>query len=483
MTQVGASGNSRELRALLWTTLAAVGSAAMTIGRSALLARLLSPDDFGLFGLVFFAVTAIAALTELGLWRFMIVARFDDAATEHRFLHTVWTWQVLRGLVLMALVAGLAPLYAQSLRLPQLTPLLLVSSASLLISALGSPASSLLYRRLEQRPLALVRLGSELFGLLVTAVLAWRAPSAWALVTGWLAGVGLATLLSYAIHPYRPRLALDRALFSRGLAQSRYIAVVAVMTFVTTQVDNYLVGRILGPASLGLYLFAYRIAALPVDMLQTIVSAVAMPSYSHYRDAGAPVLLEKLRRVMVPTMAVLCAGVVVAVLLRGELVALLGGERWTAAVPLLIPLLLVAVLRSAAIQLGTLLQSVGRAELDAYGKCVEAVLFIPGCALAVIAWGLQGACWAGVAVYALAVLLRTVGVGHVLPGQRMVVTMDWVSCALPAALCAGAGLLAGRAGAPSLLIAPVALAVYGVIVSRLHPQLLRQLAALRAGSH
>ena len=474
-----AAGSARELRALSWTALSTVGGTIMVVGRAALLARLLSPDDFGLFGLVFFALSAPSTLTDLGFARLIIVARFEDAGQERRFLDTAWTAHLVRSVLLAVLVVCFAAPYATSVHEPRLIPLLIVSSAWLIIAALSSPGSLLLYRQLQQRALALARLGSDLAGLLITAALAWWFPSPWVLVIGLLCGASLATLASYAIHPYRPRFAWDRALFQRGFAQSRYIAIVTAMTFVTTQADNYLVGRIMGPAALGVYLFAYRLAALPVEMLQTVVSSVAMPAFARHRDAGAAVLADQLRRLLVPTTALLCAGLLPAVLLRDELVSLLGGDRWIAAAPLLVPLFLIAVLRSTAVQMGTLLQSVGRAELDALGKSVEAALFIPGCALSVMTWGLAGACWTGVAVYLLAVVLRTASVSVVLPGQQWAVTSDWARCALPAGVFAFAGLIAEARGGSHMWVTSVAFVLY-VLTIVLQPQLLERVAGLIA---
>ncbi|MBS0421279.1 MAG: oligosaccharide flippase family protein [Proteobacteria bacterium] len=470
---------TRELRALSWTAVSTVGGTLITVGRAALLARLLSPDDFGLFGLVFFALSALSTLTDLGFARLIIVAKFEDAGQERRFLDTAWTAHLLRSIILAVLVVCFAVPYATSVHEPRLIPLLVVSSAWLIVAALASPGSLLLYRQLEQRALALARLGSDLVGLLITAALAWSLPSPWVLVIGFLCGAALTTLASYVIHPYRPRFAWDGASFQRGFAQSRYIAIVTAMTFVTTQVDNYLVGRILGPAALGLYLFAYRLAALPVEMLQTVVNSVAMPAFARHRDDGASVLADQLRRVLVPTTALLCAGLLPAVLLRDELVSLLGGDHWTAAGPLLVPLFLIAVLRCTAIQMGTLLQSVGRAQLDALGKSVEAALFIPACAWSVTIWGLPGACWTGVAVYFLAVVLRTASVSVVLPGRQWAVTLDWARSALPAGIFALAGSIAEARGASHMWVAAVALALYLLTVV-LQPHLLERVAALVA---
>jgi lipopolysaccharide exporter len=474
------SRGRRELRALSWSAISAVGGALINLGRAVLLSRLLQPDQFGLFGLVLFALSAAAMLSDLGMGRFAIVASFSGPAEERRFLDTAWTVGAARGAALSVLMVCLAEPYAAAVHQPELAPLLAACSVWLLLVDLASPGVMLLYRHLEQRSLALLRLGTDLSGLAVTALLAWHMRTAWALVIGSLAGAGIGTALSYAVHPYRPRLTVDRKMFRRGFVQGRHIALVVALAFVLTQVDNLIVGRLLGAAALGVYLFAYRLATLPIDHMQAVVGAVAMPAYVHHRSRGPAALAAQLQRVLAPSTALLCAGLLPAVLLRREIVLLLGGARWAEAAPLLPPLLLLALLRCTCIHLNTLLQSVERAELDARAKLVEAALFVPGCALAVQAWGLRGASWAGTLVYALAIVQRTRALRQVVPGQVQAVTLAWGRPALVALGLAAAGLMAERGGASPLWVAPAALAAYVALVLRLEPllpQLLRRLLA------
>jgi O-antigen/teichoic acid export membrane protein len=249
---------------------------------------------------------------------------------------------------------------------------------------------------------------------------------------------------------------------------------------VTTQVDNLIVGRLLGTAALGVYLFAYRLASLPIDHVQAVAGSVAMAAYVRHRFGQPAALAAQLQRVLVPSTSLLCAGLLSVLLLRREIVLLLGGARWADAAPLLPPLLLMSLLRCTCIHLGTLLQSVERAELEARAKLLEAALFIPGCALAVQAWGLQGACWAGALVYALAIAQRTRALRQVLPGQVRAVTAAWSRTAVAALATGAAGLLAEQRGASPLWVAPAALLGYVALALRLEPMLLQRVQQLFA---
>jgi hypothetical protein len=109
-TEATAEGGSdsrgpRELRALSWSAISAVGGALINLGRAVLLPRLLQPDQFGLFGLVLFALSAAAMLTDLGMGRFAIVATFSGPDEERRFLDMAWTVGAARGVALIRVPA------------------------------------------------------------------------------------------------------------------------------------------------------------------------------------------------------------------------------------------------------------------------------------------------------------------------------------------------------------------------------------------
>lgn len=463
------------MRALSWSAVSTIGGALINLGRAVLLSRLLQPQQFGLFGLVVFALSAAAMLSDLGMERLAMIAKFSGGVEQRRFLDTAWTIGFARGAALSVLMACLATPYAAAVHQRELAPLLATCGAWFLIGSLASPGTLLLYRQLEQRSLALQRLSTDFCGFAITALCAWHMRSAWSLVFGWLAGAAFGSAVSYAAHPYRPHFKIDREMFRRSFTQGRHITLAVALSFVTTQIDNLIVGRLLGAAALGVYLFAYRLASLPIDHIQAVAGSVAMSSYVHHRSGPPAVLAAQLQRVLIPFTALLCAGLLPVLLLRREIVLVLGGARWAEAAPLLPPLLLLALLRCTCIHLGTLLQSVERAELEARAKLLEGALFIPICALAVQSWGLLGASWSGVLVYALAIVQRTAAIRRVLPGQVGAVTAAWGRTALAALLISAVGLAAESNGVSPLWVAPSALCVYGAVALRLEPMLRQKL--------
>lgn len=473
------AGRSLVLRALSWSAASALGAALLVVARTLLLPRLLSPEEFGLFGLAWFALSLVSVASDPALGRVALGLKFEGPVEERSFLDTLWTFGLARALALAAVVALAAWPYALLVHQPRLGPLLAVSGLGLLLGAWGSPGGVLLFRQYDQRTLALQRLATEGLTLACTAVAAFLWPTAWALVLGSLLGPLSGAAASYLGQPYRPRLAWDRAQLRRGLTQGRHLGLVSLLTFVTTQVDNLLVGRALGAAALGTYQFAYRMGALPLESLYQVVTAAALPAYARLREQGTAAVAARLRLTLSASTFLLCAAFLPALLLRRELVLLVGGARWEGAAPLLPPILLLCLLRSANQTLGTLLLALERSDLDARVKLVEAALFVPGCAMAVAWFGSAGAAWAGVASYALALVLRSQAALSLLPGEGSGVRLAWARPVLCALACAGAGLWLERAGVSSLLLGLSALLVFVAAALRLDPALWREMRSLR----
>jgi O-antigen/teichoic acid export membrane protein len=210
-----------------------------------------------------------------------------------------------------------------------------------------------------------------------------------------------------------------------------------------------------------------------------VAITAALPAYTRLREQGAAALAGRLRLTLSAVTFLLCAAFVPALLLRRELVLLVGGHRWVEAASLVPPVLLLCLLRSANIQLGTLLLALERADLDARVKLGEALLFVPGCALAVAWYGSAGAAWAGALSYGLALAARSQVTLALLPGEGAAVRAAWARPALSGLLCGLSGLWMERAGAAPLLVAPLALAVFLLLALRLDPALWREVRGLR----
>jgi len=203
-----------------------------------------------------------------------------------------------------------------------------------------------------------------------------------------------------------PRFRLRGSALTDCLRFGRSLFVVGILTFVTTQFDNLVVGRYLGAAVLGGYLLAYRLASIPVEFWGKVVGAVMLPAYAGVHSDRPDDIPTLFTRINLMSSAALVSVMGLIALFPKEIVALLYGKQWLPAARFLTVLVLVGLFRGLAQTVSPLLIGVGRPDLDAKCKIAEAIFFVPLTYWAVIRFGAFGAAWTGAFCYAGAYVLR-----------------------------------------------------------------------------
>lgn len=334
-----------------------IGERLLGLARMVVLARLLAPGDFGLFGIALLAMSVLEALSGTGFNEAIIHRRTD---TE-QYLGTAWTVHMLRGLLLaVAMFAG-APLVAGFFEEPAAEPLLRVLSVNLLLSGLTNISVVLFQKELDFRRLATIGACGALVDVVVSVAMAFVLRDAWALVYGVLAGNVVRLLLSFLIAPIvRPRF--DAARFRDLAGFGGWVWGANLLHFVANQGDDVVVGRMLGANALGLYRMAFVYAGLPATEITHVLSRVTFPAYAKLSDDRPRLQRGHLRAVQATALisAPLAAGIAV---MAPSFVRLVLEPPWE---PMVVPLQILAVwglVRSLSATTGPLFQGLGRPDL------------------------------------------------------------------------------------------------------------------------
>jgi O-antigen/teichoic acid export membrane protein len=294
---------------------------------SDVLARLLTPQDYGLVGLAAVYIGLAAILAHFGIGPALI----QRPELTPRYVRAGFTATVLIGILTTALVWFSAPLAALALGNAGLTPFIRGLSFTFLFTSPGLVAEGLLQRNLAWRTLMWVEVTAFVCGYALPAiVLAAMGFGAWALVGSTL-GLGLvrsATLLKLQPHPKWPRIGPEiRELlhFGSGFTLAR------ILNYGAGQGDNLVVGRVLGVVALGYYSRAFKLMMILVTYFATVTTRVLFPVMSRLQGDR-----ERLRATYLAGSAVL--GLVSApigalmVVLAPEFVGLVLGPRWVPAI-------------------------------------------------------------------------------------------------------------------------------------------------------
>lgn len=412
VTPTNQTAGSREGRArtgFIWNLVTTFGVRAVDLLRIMIVARLLSPADFGLFSMAMVVLLGMSALGTFGLKEAFIAHRQDDDDEQERWMHAIWTGNV--GIQFMLMLLLLAVAWPASLMYdePRLFPMLLVLAAIPAMKAFNNPALMLLEKRIQFFRVAMFDLAVALIALAATTFIAWTTRSAWALVWGQIISVGLGALASYGIYRMRPRFKFDWEPIRQSLHFGKYLMAISVMTVITTQVDNLIIGLKLGAVALGLYVIAFRICEIPKLIIASTVSRTLFPYYAEIVSSGDTPLGPVWVRTFAYIMWLAAAAYVPLIVCSEFVVTLLFGQKWQPAAVLLVPLGILGILRSLNRALNPLLMAMKQTRVDATAKLVETIIFVPAILLGFELTGdVMGIAWGSVASYAVGAVWRLV---------------------------------------------------------------------------
>ena len=337
-------------RGLLAHTATKVVLQVMSIASIAVLARQLSPDDYGLTALTAVLMGFATLLTDMGIGAAVVQARrIDD-----RMLSTAFWLNASLCLVIAAVVAALAWPLSWFFNEPQLVGLTLVSASSMLLS-INTVNVGLMRRSLRFDLEGALAIAASMVTIVVTIALALGGAGAYSLVLGPLAG-GITTLVStFATVRWVPRWCFDRAAARHIWGYSRGLTGFTIINYWARNADRVVIGKLIDVTSLGYYNRAYRLATIPTSQGASTLGRVFFPVLSRMADDVPRVARTWLTLVRLSVLIGLPMGIGLAVA-ADSLVVVFLGERWSPVAPLLvvmsatIPFLLVGVNMSPVYQ-------------------------------------------------------------------------------------------------------------------------------------
>ncbi|MEZ4586474.1 MAG: lipopolysaccharide biosynthesis protein [Gemmatimonadales bacterium] len=373
------------------------GSQALSWGAVVVLARLLTPADYGLVGLATLYLGFVGILTEGGLGT-SIIAKREMTEAEIKQLNTV---AVLLGLTGALLTCAAAIPLGWYFKAPALPLVMVALSVNAVLSALRLVPVAALQREFRFRGLALVEGAQAVASTVVTLGLALAGARYWSLVVGGLAGTLAAAGVSRLLSPHgfsAPRIATLR----RYYHFTRNVLIGRISWYVYTNADFIVAGRMLGTAALGAYTFAWNIASVPVEKVTALVTRVTPAFFSRLqsdRAALARMLLSVTEGLVFVTLPLTVGMAVVA----DDFVVAYLGPQWLEAVGPLRILAMYATLRSIVTLLPQVLTMLDDTRFLMFNGIATALVLPVGFVIG-SRWGGTGIAAAWVVVYPLFVV-------------------------------------------------------------------------------
>lgn len=334
VTTVAASGEIESLdisgavaTGIKWKVITQVVSESSRVIVTLVLACLLSPSQYGVAGMAMVCVSLAAMFTDPALGTALVQRR---EITEEDCSTVFWTTCAI-GTVLAAVGVAGSGLVADLFGQPEVQKLFVVLSIGLFVAGISVTQLALLTRNLDYRSTEIREIFSTLIAAGCALVVAFSGYGPWAIIANWLVFTCVSALLVWFMSAWRPRLIFSRASlgdlggFGLRLFGARFLG------WGDSNMDNVLVGRYLGASALGAYALAYNVMYVPITRISLPLASVFAPAYARMQHDPRRLMAAWLRsKRLISTL--LSPAFVVAIVVAPDLIHVVFGQKWHAAV-------------------------------------------------------------------------------------------------------------------------------------------------------
>lgn len=348
----------KAVRAVFWNYASFGSGKILVFVTTSILARLLTPSDFGLMGFAILAVSYFAAFKDLGLGAALIQRRDDiDEAAD-----TVFTSNLILSIVLTIVAYLSAPWFASYFRQPQISLILRILSFSFIVNALSSVHLVRIQRDLDFRRKLIPDLGGAIVKGAVSIGCAIANYGVWSLIIGQMAG-SLATMFAvWYVCPWRPRLTIHFKLANQLLRYGLPLVVLGAFAVFFESLDRLIIGRVFDDTALGFYTLAFRLPELLILNSLWVVTGAIFPVYASIQEQT-----EALRKSFLVTLrfiGIFLMPVGLGLLLAADpIVRVAFGEQWVDSIVLVRALACAALLQSVGFHVGDIYKAVDRVDI------------------------------------------------------------------------------------------------------------------------
>jgi teichuronic acid exporter len=391
----------KTVSALSWSFVQEFAQRGLQFGIGVALARLLSPEEFGVVALITVFIVIAQVLVDSGFGS-ALVQRKDITREDES---SVFYFNIALGILLGALLCLAAPAVATFYEIPELSPLLRVLSIILVLNAFAVVQSALMVRRLDFRRQAIISIASTIASGTVGIVMAWRGFGVWSLVAQQIANSATRSGMYWILNTWQPVWTFQwkslRSLLRFGSGMTASV-------LLNTAFENLyplVIGKLFPAAQLGLYNRAQTLQAVASQTLSTAANRVTFPVFSRLQDD--PVRLRNgLRRAMRTMVFVQFPMMIGLAAVAEPVVLLLLTDKWAGAIPFLQVLCFVGLFHPIHMLNVNILMASGRTDLLFRLELIKRTLLLV--TLVVTArWGIMAIIWGQVALTIACLFVNT----------------------------------------------------------------------------
>lgn len=364
------------IKGVAWTSVLRGVVRASTIIKIAILARLLSPNEFGTVGIAILVLGLLEILTETGINVFLVQQKKDWI----KYLNTSWVVSIFRGFLIFAVILSSSTFIARFFNNQSVLPLLYLTAIVPVIRGFINPACIRLLKELKFEKEFFYRATISAAEIISAILIVNLTHTGIGIVASVVVSALTELTLSWIFINPRPKLAINTTQLREILTHGKWITAFGLFDYIYTQGDNIVVGKLLNSTSLGLYQNAYKLATLPMTEISDVYHRVNFPIFSSLLAQEKSVRSTTIKISLIVSIIAALTGIFIY-LFAQPLVILMLGDGWLSAVPIVKTLAFVASFRGISFAFNPLFMASGKqhlvTQIIGLNAIVLCVLIIP----------------------------------------------------------------------------------------------------------
>lgn len=358
---------------IFYTAIAKYSGIIISIVIGAVLARLLTPEEFGIVALVTVFVSFFNLLSDFGLGPAVV----QNQSLDENDIESIFLFSIILAFTLSVIFFLGAPLIARFYNEPVLVNVSRYLSLSILLQSLQIVPRALFQKNLKFKQIGLITVSVQLFSGMIAIFLALKGFSYYALVFQSVLSGGITLIIYYFFRPIKLTKNIGFESLKKILRFSSFQFLFNFINYFSRNADSILIGKYLGTAPLGFYDKSYRLMLMPVQNLTHVITPVLMPVLSRFENDKNYIFNSYLK--IVRLLAVL--GFPLSVFLyftANEIILILFGPQWIQSVPVFKILALSVGIQIILSSCGSIFQTVNRTDLLFISGLLSAILMLGG---------------------------------------------------------------------------------------------------------
>lgn len=346
------------VRGISWMALLRGSMRGMTLIKVVILARILTPSQFGVYGIALLVLGLLEILTETGI---NIVLIQEEGKTD-KYISTAWAVSIIRGFLISLIIFALAPLITSFFESP--SALNLIRFAALVPLARGfiNPSIVKFQKELKFNKEFWFRSSIFLVDTSFAIALGVITKSEYALIWGMFIAAIFEVIISFFVVKPMPALEFDSKKVGKVIGRGKWITFAGIFEYLFQHLDDIVVGKLLGTAPLGLYQQAYRVSTLPISEVGEVFNKVTFPTYTKISEDKERLKKAFLKVSSIISLLVIPFGLILFFFAK-EVVLILLGNNWLEVVDVLKVLAIFGILKAISNSAYPLFLSVKRQEI------------------------------------------------------------------------------------------------------------------------